>query len=125
MTDYCSFKILINKKKKNDMENLINSENLEEIRELIESKIADIPGHYILCGALGSLLLSAYLDKTGHADASSLIGKLAIPIIGIGLAKYKDTIKSAVTNQPAAQEKINTSDSYTESETGSTPVQPV
>lgn len=107
------------------MENLINSENLEEIRELIESKIADIPGHYILCGALSTLLLSAYLDKTGHTDASSLIGKLAIPIIGIGLAKYKDAIKSAVTSQPAAKEKENTSDSYNETEAGAAPVQPV
>ncbi|WP_347052191.1 hypothetical protein [Flavobacterium olei] len=78
------------------MENLINEENLDEIRELIESKIANIPGHYILCGALGSLLLSAYLDKTGKKQAASFIGKLSIPIIGIGLAKYKDVIKSGL-----------------------------
>lgn len=81
------------------MENLINQENLEEIRELIESKIADIPGSYILIGAIGSLLLSAYLDKTGKKQAASAIGKLAIPIIGIGLAKYKDVIKEEIQNQ--------------------------
>lgn len=81
------------------MENLINQENLEEIRELIESKIADIPGSYILIGALVSLLLSSYLDKKGKKQAASAIGKLAIPIIGIGLAKYKDVIKEEIENQ--------------------------
>ncbi|MFB9109424.1 MULTISPECIES: hypothetical protein [Flavobacterium] len=81
------------------MENLINQENLEEIREFIEDKIADVPGSYILIGAIGSLLLSSYLDKTGKKQAASAIGKLAIPIIGIGLAKYKDVIKSEIENQ--------------------------
>ena len=81
------------------MENLINQENLEEIKELIESKIANVPGSYILNGALGSLLLSAYLDKKGKKEAASAIGKLAIPIIGIGLAKYKDVIKEEIENQ--------------------------
>ncbi|PWB27653.1 hypothetical protein [Flavobacterium sp. HTF] len=76
------------------MENLINQENLEDIRELIESKIADIPGNYILFGAIGSLLLSSYLNKIGKKQAGSIIGKLSIPIIGIGLAKYKDVLKS-------------------------------
>lgn len=107
------------------MENLINSQNLEEIRELIESKIADIPGQYILCGALGSLLLSAYLEKTGHTDASSVIGKLAIPIIGIGLAKYKETIKSAVSSKPVSEEKTSTLDSYVETKSDSSAVQAI
>jgi len=30
------------------MENLINQENLEDIREFIESKISDVPGELIL-----------------------------------------------------------------------------
>lgn len=81
------------------MENLINQENLEEIREFIENKIEDIPGSYILVGAIGSLLLSSYLTNTGRQKAGSMIGKLAIPIIGIGLAKYKDVIKSELDNQ--------------------------
>ncbi|MDR7370211.1 hypothetical protein [Flavobacterium aquidurense] len=76
------------------MENLINQENLEDIREFIESKIADVPTNYILVGAIGSLLLSGYLKKIGKNQASSVIGKLSIPIIAIGLAKYKDAIKS-------------------------------
>jgi uncharacterized membrane protein len=76
------------------MENLINQENLEDIREFIESKIADIPGNYLLFGALGSLLLSSYLAKIGKTEAASIIGSLSIPIIGIGLAKYKDLLKS-------------------------------
>ena len=80
------------------MENLINEENLEEIRNLIEDKIANIPGHYILYGALGSLLLSTYLDNIGKKDLASFVGKLSIPIIGIGLAKYKDVIKSSIEN---------------------------
>lgn len=81
------------------MENLINQENLEDIRELIESKIANVPGSYILIGAIGSLLLSAYLAKTGKKQAASVIGKLAIPIIGIGIAKYKDVLQSELENQ--------------------------
>lgn len=76
------------------MENLINQENLEDIREFIEDKIADVPANYILFGAIGSLLLSSYLKKIGKNQASSVIGKLSIPIIAIGLAKYKDVIKS-------------------------------
>lgn len=80
------------------MENLINQENLEDIREFIENKISDVPGELILFGAIGSLLLSSYLNKTGHKQAGSMIGKLSIPIIGIGLAKYKDLLKSELEN---------------------------
>ncbi|TDO73164.1 hypothetical protein EV143_106106 [Flavobacterium chryseum] len=76
------------------MENLINQENLEDIREFIENKIADVPASYILCGAIGSILLSSYLSKIGKKQASSIIGKLSIPIAAIGIAKYKDLIKS-------------------------------
>jgi uncharacterized membrane protein len=76
------------------MENLINQENLEEIREFIESKIADVPGSYILVGAIGSLLLSSYLNKIGKTQAASVISKLSIPIIGIGIAKYKDMLST-------------------------------
>ncbi|MDW8853014.1 hypothetical protein SD960_23135 [Flavobacterium sp. MMLR14_040] len=89
------------------MENLINQENLEDIRELIESKIADVPGEVILFGAIGALLLSSYLNKTGHTQAGSIVGKLSIPIIGIGLAKYKDVIKSEIENyQTTTQENL-------------------
>ncbi|KFF04156.1 hypothetical protein [Flavobacterium reichenbachii] len=76
------------------MENLINQENLEDIREFIENKIANVPASYILCGALGSLALAGYLNKIGKKDAASAIGKLSIPIVAIGLAKYKDLLKS-------------------------------
>lgn len=95
------------------MENFINQENLEDIRELIESKIANIPGEAILIGAIGSLLLSAYLSKKGNTEAASLVGKLAIPIVGIGIAKYKDLIKSQIESfQDSAKENLsNTIDS--------------
>jgi len=87
------------------MENLINQENLEDIRALIENKIADVPGELILLGAIGTLLLSSYLNKTGHTQAGSIIGTLSVPIIGIGLAKYKDVLKSQIENyQAPAQE---------------------
>ncbi len=76
------------------MENLINDENLENIRELIESKISDVPGELILFGAVGALLLSSYINKTGHKQAGTVIGNLSIPIIGIGIAKYKDLLKT-------------------------------
>ncbi|HEX8015146.1 MAG TPA: hypothetical protein VF465_07920 [Flavobacterium sp.] len=85
------------------MENLINQENLEDIREFIENKIADVPANYILYGAIGSLLLSSYLKKIGKNQASSVIGKLSIPIIAIGLAKYKDVIKSELETLAAPQ----------------------
>lgn len=80
------------------MENFINQENLEEIKEIIQNKISDVPGELILFGAVGALLLSSYLNKTGHQQAGSIIGNLSIPIIGIGLAKYKDSIKSGIEN---------------------------
>lgn len=85
------------------MENLINQENLEDIREFIENKIADVPANYILYGAIGSLLLSSYLKKIGKNQASSVIGKLSIPIIAIGLAKYKDVIKAELETLAAPQ----------------------
>jgi len=89
------------------MENLINQENLEDIREFIESKISDVPGELILFGAIGSLLLSSYLNKTGHVQAGSMIGKLSIPIIGIGLAKYKDVLKSQLESiQESVQQTV-------------------
>ncbi|KIQ25382.1 hypothetical protein RT99_00135 [Flavobacterium sp. MEB061] len=80
------------------MENLITQENLEEIRTLIESKIADVPGELILLGAVGTLLVSSYLNKKGNVQAASAIGSLAVPIVGIGLAKYKDVLKSQIEN---------------------------
>lgn len=83
------------------MENLINQENLEDIREFIESKIADVPASYILYGAIGSLLLSAYLNKTGKKQAGSIVGKLAIPIVAIGLAKFKDHLNTEEEHQRA------------------------
>ena len=86
------------------MENLINQENLEDIRELIESKIADIPGEFILLGGIGTLLLSSYLNKTGHTQAAGMIGSLAIPIVGIGLTKYKDILKSQMESFQQAVE---------------------
>lgn len=88
------------------MENFINQENLEDLRELIESKIAEVPGEVILFGALDTLLLSTYLNKTGHKQAGSVIGKLSIPIIGIGLAKYKDFLKSEVENYQAPLQEM-------------------
>ncbi|MEO7975523.1 hypothetical protein [Flavobacterium sp.] len=76
------------------MENLVNQDNLDDIKTFIESKIADVPANYLLYGAIGSLLLSAYLKKIGKNQASSVIGKLSIPIVAIGLAKYKDLLNS-------------------------------
>ena len=92
------------------MENLINQENLEDIRNIIESKIANVPGEVILVGAIGTLLLSTYLNKTGHKQAGSMIAKLSIPIIGIGLAKYKDIIKSEIENYQATTQENKLAD---------------
>ncbi|PBJ15886.1 hypothetical protein [Flavobacterium sp. ACN6] len=88
------------------MENLINQENLEEIRTFIENKIADVPGELILLGAVGSLLLSSYLNKNGNTKAASMIGSLAVPIVGIGLAKYKDVLKSQMESLQQPKEEI-------------------
>ena len=89
------------------MENLINQDNLEDIREFIESKIANVPASYILYGAIGSLLLSSYLTKIGKKQAGSVIGKLSIPIIAIGIAKYKDLIESSLEIEPEYSAKYN------------------
>jgi len=88
------------------MENLINQENLEEIRTVLESKIADIPGEVILLGAVGTLLLSSYLIKKGNIQAASMIGSLAVPIVGIGLAKYKDVLKSQMESFQQSEANI-------------------
>jgi hypothetical protein len=88
------------------MENLINQENLEDIRELLESKIADIPGEAILLGAIGTLLVSSYLNKIGRKQAATMIGSLAVPIVGIGLAKYKDLLKSEMESLQELQHEI-------------------
>ncbi|MES2573791.1 MAG: hypothetical protein V4572_02505 [Bacteroidota bacterium] len=88
------------------MENLINQENLEEIRELIENKIADIPGQAILFGAIGTLLLSSYLNKRGNKQAAAMIGSLTVPIIGIGLAKYKDFLQSQMESFQQSEQEI-------------------
>lgn len=76
------------------MENLVNQDNLDDIKQFIENKIADVPPTYLLYGAIGSLLLAAYLKKIGKNQASSVIGKLSIPIAAIGIAKYKDLLNS-------------------------------
>lgn len=76
------------------MENLINRENLADLKELIEDKIAAVPAPYLLYGAMGTLLLSSFLKKKGHRQAGSFIGKLSIPIIAIGLKKYSDRIQA-------------------------------
>ncbi|OXA80321.1 hypothetical protein SAMN05444397_10278 [Flavobacterium aquidurense] len=89
------------------MENLITQENLEDIRELIENKIKDVPGELILVSALGSILLSSYLNKTGHGQAASIIGSLAVPIVGIGLAKYKDLLKSKIDSFEKPEPEIS------------------
>lgn len=80
------------------MENLLNEENLENIRDLIESKLEDIPGELILLGGAGTLLLSSYLTKKGNKQAAAFIGSLAVPILAIGLAKYKDLLKTEAEN---------------------------
>ena len=76
------------------MENLINHENFADLKELVENKIAAVPAHYLLYGAIGSLLLASYLKKTGHHQAGSFIGKLSVPIIAIGVKKYSDLLQS-------------------------------
>jgi len=88
------------------MENLITQENLENIREFIEDKISDVPGELILFGAVSALLLSSYLNKTGHKQASTVIGNLSVPILGIGLAKYKDVLKSASQSFENIQQEV-------------------
>ena len=97
-SNFIDIKIIQSQKNYSIMENLINHENLEDIQTLLEEKIANVSPELLLFGAVGTLLLSSYLNKTGHKQAGSTIGMLAIPIIGIGLAKYKDILKSEMEN---------------------------
>lgn len=88
------------------MENLLTQENMSDIKELIERKAADIPGELILLGGVGSLLLASYLAKRGNTQAAAMIGSLAVPIVGIGLAKYKDLLNSEIES---VQQSVQTS----------------
>lgn len=90
------------------MKNLLTEENLNDIKELIENKIADIPGEILLLGGIGTILLSSYLFKKGNKQAAAAIGSLAVPIVGIGLTKYKDLLKS---DMESFQQSVALSDS--------------
>jgi hypothetical protein len=78
------------------MENLINQENLENIKETIENKITNVSANHILCAGAGALILSSGLKLLGSYPAGSLIAKLSIPLVAIGLyKKYKEYSQSA------------------------------
>lgn len=78
------------------MENLINQENLENIKETIENKITNVSANHILCAGAGALILSSGLKLLGSNPAGSLIAKLSIPLVAIGLyKKYKEYSQSA------------------------------
>ncbi|MEL1253417.1 hypothetical protein AAEO57_06510 [Flavobacterium sp. DGU38] len=77
------------------MEKLINQENFENIKETIENKISGISANHLLCAGLGTLALSSGLKLAGKKQAASLVGKLFITLVAIGLyKKYKDSSDS-------------------------------
>lgn len=77
------------------MENLINQENLENIKETIGNKISAVSANHLLCAGLGTLALSSGLKMAGQMQAGSLIGKLFIPLLAIGIyKKYKESLNS-------------------------------
>lgn len=77
-------------------------------------EICDVPGELILFGSIGALLLSSYLNKNGHSKAGSILESLAVPIIGIGLAKYKGVIKSQIESAAGTEQEpvVSQSDTY-------------
>lgn len=92
------------------MENLINQENLKNIRESIDNKLTGISANHLLCAGAGAFILSSGFKMLGSAQTGSFIGKFFIPLIAVGLfKKYKERSgsKSQSANiQPEADQNV-------------------
>jgi hypothetical protein len=85
------------------MENLINQENLDALTETMEDKLG-VTANHLLCAGAGAWLLSSGLKMAGKDQAGSLVGKLSVPLIAIGLyKKYKEYSGTSDSGSPQLQ----------------------
>lgn len=73
------------------MENIFNTEGIENLGENLEKKFSGLTSNTYLCAAAGSLLLAATLKLAGKKQAGSFFSKWTIPLLAIGCyKKYSD-----------------------------------
>jgi hypothetical protein len=65
------------------MENIFNSENIENFEGTVEKKFSGLTSNTFLCAGAGSLFLAA-LKLAGKNKACSFFEKWAIPLLAIG-----------------------------------------
>ena len=77
-------------------------ENLNFIDPLLhgikpESKPLNLSVKQIVCVGVGALLASAVLKKTGHTNASAVVGSIALPILASACyKKYSQVSKDKI-----------------------------
>ncbi|MBE0391886.1 MULTISPECIES: hypothetical protein [unclassified Flavobacterium] len=72
------------------MENLINMESLENLKENLDKALSEVPANYLLGAGAVAWLLSSGLKHAGKAKAASFVEALSVPVLSIGLY-YKMT----------------------------------
>lgn len=91
------------------MENIFNSENIENLSETLKNKFSGLSSNAFLCAGAGSLFLAATLKLAGKGSAGSFFGKWAIPLLAIGCyKKYSDSSVSQTTNNKNAEKESAT-----------------
>ena len=76
------------------MENLITSENLESLKQNVESILSDVPANYLLGAGAAAWIISSGLKSFGKENAASFIEKWSLPLLTVGLYQ-----KLAETNE--------------------------
>lgn len=94
------------------MENIFNTESMENLGETLEQKFSGLSSNTFLCAAAGSLFLAATLKLTGNGQAGSFFGKWAIPLLAIGCYKKYSDFSNSQTNDNKNEEKDNVTDNY-------------
>ena len=67
------------------MENLINMESLEHLKDNLDNVLSDLPANYIMGVGAAAWLLSAGLKYAGKDKAASVVETLSVPLLSIGL----------------------------------------
>ena len=77
------------------MENIFSPEKMGNLGEKVDQKFSGLSANTFFCAGGGSLLLAAALKLAGKNQASSFVGKWAVPLLAIGC--YKKVSGSAST----------------------------
>ena len=67
------------------MENLINMESLEYLKENLDNVLSDLPANYLLGAGAAAWLLSTGLKSAGKDKAATFVETLSVPLLSIGL----------------------------------------